>query len=810
MKWVKFFSLACVLLVMGACGGTKQPVSAPVIKSFTGTSSPDAANASLLNVSLSWEVEGENLSLTIDQGVGDVSGKTTITTSAKAGEKTTFTLTAKNESGEVKASFVVDDLPTNKIVDIKAKATVQGSLDTQDLTLSEFFDGATDFFADAYRLEPLKEGEKVIVNLTGQGATGSEFDSYLYVVQETAQGAELIGEVDDLPGLLESYTIEAVAGATYTIIVTSYEPKDTGKYLLETNGAPIISLFRGNPYIIDAGKPSRLEWQVEGATSLELDQGIGQVTGQSVATGIINVNTDFTLSASNRFGTNTAKTTVLLREGSIDVTIDTTDTAEIIGPDKFAANSTVAVSLKDLATDESVAIIPVYATQDFEPDRMTYQIEVSSVTPTTPKTVLKTQATNPLQERLKQLQNEHISHLKEELELINKVKREGGQSISTQGFSDNCAAPYTVGSKACDFFIEGELRNTTLVFESEHAYWFIDDEYKTELSTAELADQANRFETELLPVIESNFGSFQDFDNNGKIFIVFGFIGAFGYVTSEDFLLNGTGDFESPYSNEGDIFYAAVPSVFAPNPDTGDPGIPKADFLDLWLPSTLVHELKHLVALGGRFALPQDQFIAFEDPWFEEGSAVAAEELSPYPSALSGYAQAAASVGLASPQDVRIVGEVDDTFSWYGWNFLHLWKIAEDRGQTTFWKPWTAGPEAGIENIEKNLGGAFTDFPATMMQWAATLLFDDTKLSILDKYDFQYDKLNLRDGPESETDPVYWTPLAYSPLEATVGATRSVAYYVGKGQGQTVTISLSSADAAPYFMVVRFKGELPY
>lgn len=814
MKNWQLGALCLALISLVACvGGKKETLSAPVITSFTGSSTLNSDDATLLDVTLTWKVEGEDLSLMIDQNVGDVSGKTSAETSAPLSAPPTYTLTAKNDAGEDSATYVAG--AASESGKLKGKEVVVGRIEESDALLTDYFKDAIGFYADAYELEPLNEDETVIVNLTGLGQEGEEFDSYLYVLETTGDSVEIVGDVDDLPGVLESYFIEAEADASYTIIVSSYEPQDSGAYVLETNGAPIISKFTGNPFIVDAGSPTKLEWDVDSTQSLTIDRDIGDVTGaDSAETDAITTNTTFTLFATNRFGTNTAAANIVLREGSSPLELNTLDTVALIGPDSFESSSTVAVSLADLGADESVAIIPVHATQNLDYDRLAYQIEVSNVTPTYQAPLATAQSLNPWQRRLGALQQAHFDHLQEDLEFLNDLGAAGYSSggLRSQAFDDNCAAPYVVGEKTCDFYVEGDLRDTTLVFESANAYWFLDDEYADEFSAADIADQAGRFEDELLPVIGTNFGAFQDLDGNGKIFIVLSSLSAFGYVTTTDFVPNGTGDFESPFSNEGDIFYAAVPSDFQDVDEEGNfVGITKEDYLSLWLPSTLVHELKHLVALGLRFRqLENDTFIGLEDAWFEEGSAVVAEELSPYPSALSGYAQSAAEFGLRSPQDVRIVGEVDETFSWYGWNFLHLWKIVEERGAQSFLKPWTAGPEVGIDNIEKNLGDTFENFPDTMLAWAATLLFDNTDLPILDKYDYEFDKLDLRDAQENEDDRVYWEPLNYEPLTPTVGATRSAAYYVGQGTGETVTISVSSVDAEPYFAVVRFSGELPY
>ena len=47
--------------------------------------------------------------------------------------------------------------------------------------------------------------------------------------------------------------------------------------------APVLSQFTATPASIYQGDPSTLAWSVTGATSLSLDNGLGTVTGTSLA-----------------------------------------------------------------------------------------------------------------------------------------------------------------------------------------------------------------------------------------------------------------------------------------------------------------------------------------------------------------------------------------------------------------------------------------------------------------------------------------------------------------------------------------------
>ena len=459
------------------------------------------------------------------------------------------------------------------------------------------------------------------------------------------------------------------------------------------------------------------------------------------------------------------------------------------------------VTLRNVGANESVAVLPVYAAQSLAPDAVQYRVTPTGLTaPAAAQNVPAARAApSPEQRRLQ----EHLAHLEENRRLAQKLRRAGvkplGQGLSPTDLGTNCPAPYTVGGTVCDFYVdpagdvEEALVNATLRFESANAYWFIDNAYANELSQEELVRMGQIFEDELVPVDTQYFGNFPDADGNGKIFIVFSSLEAYGYVTYLDLFDDDAVVAQfGVHSNEGDIFYARLPS------DNVRDGRTREQYFAADLPSTLVHELKHLIAGGIRLQDPNAQL---EPIWAEEASAVAAEELSPYGSAETRYAQGQAENSLKEPENFRVISKERGTpqeGSYYGYNFLLFWRIAERVGHENFWKGWTAGPETGVANLERN-APALGSFADMMADWSMALMFSNTGL--VSGYD--YSKLNLRDGT--------WQPLAYRPLTGPVtGSTRSLAAYVGQGTGQDVTLTLETNDLTPYAVVVRFTGTLPY
>jgi len=87
------------------------------------------------------------------------------------------------------------------------------------------------------------------------------------------------------------------------------------------SGAPVISSFTATPSSISLGQSVTLSWNVTGATSLTLDNGIGSVTGLTTKMVVPAVTTKYTLTASNTSSTVTASTTVTVSTTTTPSTI---------------------------------------------------------------------------------------------------------------------------------------------------------------------------------------------------------------------------------------------------------------------------------------------------------------------------------------------------------------------------------------------------------------------------------------------------------------------------------------------------------
>jgi len=95
-----------------------------------------------------------------------------------------------------------------------------------------------------------------------------------------------------------------------------YWTTDFGGFVDQTIGStpspalPVISSFSANPAAVAAGQVSTLSWSVSGATSVTLNNGIGDVTSLTSKVVAPGATTQYTLTATNSAGSKTATVTV--------------------------------------------------------------------------------------------------------------------------------------------------------------------------------------------------------------------------------------------------------------------------------------------------------------------------------------------------------------------------------------------------------------------------------------------------------------------------------------------------------------------
>ncbi|HJU83328.1 MAG TPA: glycoside hydrolase family 44 protein [Holophagaceae bacterium] len=150
------------------------------------------------------------------------------------------------------------------------------------------------------------------------------------------------------PAATTTYTLtasNAAGSATATATVTVALPK------------PLIASFTASPATIASGASATLAWSVSGATSLSLDQGVGDVTGKTSIAVSPAATTAYTLTATNAAGAVTASATVTVSSsgfitpgdpGAADITFTLSSQAtHAISPFIYGINGSQATDNTD-------------------------------------------------------------------------------------------------------------------------------------------------------------------------------------------------------------------------------------------------------------------------------------------------------------------------------------------------------------------------------------------------------------------------------------------------------------------------------
>jgi type 1 glutamine amidotransferase len=116
----------------------------------------------------------------------------------------------------------------------------------------------------------------------------------------------------------QSVTVTPAATTTYTLTASTAGGSTTSSLTVtvaKAAGAPRINAFSAAAPTISRGGSTSLTWNVSGATSLSLDQGIGAVTGESKSVSPTET-TVYTLTAHNAAGSASATTTLQVSSSS--------------------------------------------------------------------------------------------------------------------------------------------------------------------------------------------------------------------------------------------------------------------------------------------------------------------------------------------------------------------------------------------------------------------------------------------------------------------------------------------------------------
>ena len=113
----------------------------------------------------------------------------------------------------------------------------------------------------------------------------------------------------------------------------------------EDDDRPVIKTFFSFPESINYGESSKLVWEVIGATSVQIDNGIGNVSSSGNKIVYPNKTTVYTLTATNQIGETTAEAEVFINHQSYAppaITLRFSDGVDTAGPTgNFADNQEV-------------------------------------------------------------------------------------------------------------------------------------------------------------------------------------------------------------------------------------------------------------------------------------------------------------------------------------------------------------------------------------------------------------------------------------------------------------------------------------
>jgi IPT/TIG domain len=255
-------------LVLVACPAPEKPL----IASFTTTPSPLPVGGG--TTKLEWQVAGAD-SISIDNGVGVVTGasKDINVTSTK-----TFTLTATNAQGDSTQTVTVTVLQKPIIASFTATPS---SL-------------------------PLGGGtSKLEWQVTG--ADSISIDNGVGVVTGKSKGVKVNVAID----------VTVAVTKTFTLTATNAQGTTTQTATVSVAQKPVIASFKAVPSELPlGGGASKLEWEITGADSISIDNGIGVVTGTSKDI-TVDATKTFTITATNAQGTTTQTATVTVTQKPI-------------------------------------------------------------------------------------------------------------------------------------------------------------------------------------------------------------------------------------------------------------------------------------------------------------------------------------------------------------------------------------------------------------------------------------------------------------------------------------------------------------
>lgn len=262
--------------------------AAPVIASFNASS---ATITSGQQATLQWEVTGVT-SVSISPGIGTVSFSGTREVSP--GTTTTYTLVANNTFGSARKSItiaVTGALPAIASFGVDKDSIITG----QSATLSWSVTGAT-----SVSISP---------GIGPVSLTGTE-------------------------------SVSPASTTAYTLTASNDAGNSTASATLKITSSktPIITTFSASPDSIKSGEVSTLTWDIIGAKSINISQGIGGVASKGSTQVTPATTSTYTLTADSDYGTETKSITVTVDTSNVTGRTGTAITKDPPAINTFSAN----------------------------------------------------------------------------------------------------------------------------------------------------------------------------------------------------------------------------------------------------------------------------------------------------------------------------------------------------------------------------------------------------------------------------------------------------------------------------------------
>jgi hypothetical protein len=230
---------------------------------------------------VTWNVTGAT-SVRIDPaiGTGAASGIQTVSPTTT----TTYTLTASNGGGTITSAATLTVNPQNPTPVVQDFGVSPSTIFAgQVATLHWNVAGATSIFIDQ--------------GIGSVPAIGSQQVSPFYTT------TYVLTSCDNMCTITATATLEVSSGYTPPYGIPSPSPY---------GNLPLIVLFDINPPVISLGNSATMEWSVDGATSVSIDQGIGPVAPSGSLTISPAASNFYTLTAINGAGSVTSSATIIV------------------------------------------------------------------------------------------------------------------------------------------------------------------------------------------------------------------------------------------------------------------------------------------------------------------------------------------------------------------------------------------------------------------------------------------------------------------------------------------------------------------